>query len=170
MAIAKKTTQDDAAPDVYVAPPPPKEIRYRAMESRFLLMRSAQNAWVYNVEPHIPYEATLKPDFWAAFAQKFTPFDTIEVRTEDFSWIGWLRVIDAGLNWVKVVPERDPLILMDRPSERILPIDGHTIKYLGVVDKWVVIRDNDRAKLMAGLQTRDAALIWLQGHLKALAA
>ena len=148
----------------------PKPIRYRGMESRLFLARSAQNEWVYLVDAGVPYEAALKPDFWAAFASKFTPYDRIEVRIEDGSWIGWLRVIDNGLIWVKVFQEREPLIISERPSERAVPIDGHTIKWNGPADKWAVIRDSDRAKLQAGFQTRDAAMIWLSGHLKALAA
>lgn len=168
--MAVKAKEEVALETPAAAVTAPKPIRYRGMESRLMLARSAQNEWVYNVETNVPYEATLKPDYWAAFAQKFTPFDRIEVRSEDFAWIGWLRVIDAGLNWVKVVPEREPMIMLDRPSERALPIDGHVIKYLGVVDKWTVIRDHDRAKLQAGMQSREAALIWLQGHLKAMAA
>jgi hypothetical protein len=147
-----------------------KPVRYRGMESRLHLARSAQNEWVYNVETGVPYEATLTPDYWAAFSQKFTPYDRIEVRCEDMSWIGWLRVIDAGLNWTKVVEERPVLVLGERPSDRLVSLDGHAIKYMGVVDKWVVIRDSDKAKLQAGLQSRDAAIIWLQGHLKAMAA
>lgn len=172
VAKSKEVLTDEpvrAAPSVTEVIAAPKPVRYRGMESRLHLAKHAQNEWVYNVETGTPYEATLNADFWAAFATKFTPYDRIEVRSEDMSWIGWLRVVDAGGNWAKVIPEREPLMIGIRPSDRMVSLDGHEIKYMGVVDKWIVMRSSDRAKLMAGLQSRDAAITWLQGHLKAMA-
>lgn len=158
------------APEVMRDQPAKKELRYRGMESRLHLARSAQNEWVYFVEANTPYPATLRPDYWAAFSAKFNPYDKIEVRCEDGSWIGYLRVIDSGQNWLRVVEERPIFYIEERPGDRAVNIDGHTVKWQGSVDRWTVIRDNDRAKLMAGFATRDAAMTWLNGHLKAMAA
>jgi hypothetical protein len=144
-------------------------VRHYAKESRLQLSRHVQNPWVYIVEADVPYEAVLKPDYWKQCATKFVPYDPMEVRREDGAWIGWLRVIDHGANWVKVVEERPPLMLDEHPSDRAVPIDGHTVKWNGPYDKWAIIRDYDKAKIQAGFLHRADALVWLQGHLKALA-
>lgn len=151
-------------------PPAKPASRYFAQESRLQLAQHARVLWHLSVPAEVPYEAIHRPDFWKNVSTKFKPYDKIEVLREDGAWESDLRVIDTGPGWAKVVERMPPLVYSDTAADRALVIDGHVIKWHGNFDRYVVIRESDKMKLMAGFATRDAALTWLQGHLKAMAA
>ena len=137
--------------------------------SRIQLLRSARNVWAVDAPAGIAIEALDNYSMWKNASANFRPGDTIEVLAEDFAYWARFLVIDANNNGAKV-KRIEHYVLGESASERAVEIDGHTVKWKGPHDKWTVIRDTDNAKIQAGFLSRDAAMVWLTGHLKALAA
>jgi hypothetical protein len=151
------------------AAPKPVE-RHYIQESRMQLANHARVTWHISIVAEMPYDGVFLPENWKNIAHKLKPFDKLELLREDGAWEADLRVIDAGTGWVKVAERVPPLYYSTTPSDRAIAIDGHTIKWMGPHGQYAVIRDSDKTKLMGNIPTRDGAMTWLSGHLKALAA
>jgi hypothetical protein len=137
--------------------------------SRVQLLRSARNVWAVDAPEGMSTTDLLSHSIWKNKSADFRPGDTIEVLAEDFAYWARFLVIDANINGAKIKMLEEHA-MSEAPSEKAIPIDGHVVKWKGPHDKWTVIRDTDNAKIQAGFISRDAAMVWLSGHLKALAA
>lgn len=58
--------------------------------------------YVCKVPAELAFEQVLEPSFWAHVGQMLRPWDRIEVRPEDASYIAELTVIEAGQLFAKV--------------------------------------------------------------------
>lgn len=127
------------------------------------------NEWAADPEQGTTLEDMLDPSYWAHSARNLKSRDKIIVWEESGAFYAELLVIDAGANWAKV-EQLEYKELHDRADSRAVHIDNHEVKWNGPHDKWVVIRDSDRAKLVSKQPTRKAAMTWLEDHVRSMAA
>lgn len=122
----------------------------------------------YTVEPEqgTPFEAVLKPEYWAHVAQKLRVWDRIMVRAEDGTYWGELLVINCGHLYARVHVLKKVELGADatKPLE-VLPA-GYEVKFQGPKLKWVVLRGADR--LAATLESEHAAQGWVFEHIKSV--
>lgn len=113
----------------------------------------------------------LKPEYWAHVARDMKPWQRIEVRAADKSWMAELVVLVVKPFAVKVVV-LDKFEFEAKSVAAAANIDvpeGYELKYRGKAG-WSVIRLSDNEILQEKEASKAAASIWLEGFLKELAA
>lgn len=137
------------------------------------LFQSAEyvsNRWVVTAEPGTTIDEIKDPIFWANVANRLRQWDRIEVRDAAGEWVAELVVLAVEPFAAKVHVVRHDVFDMKAnggvPEAQPVP-EGYEVKNRGK-DGWCVIRQEDKAILKTGEVSRAHALIWLQGHLKAL--
>lgn len=126
-----------------------------------------RNVWYVTPEHGTPIEALFEPQFWAHVSAKMKPRDRIEVDAEDGSYFVELRVEDAGRLYAKVVLLRRVDLLPSEPAEQAA---DYKIMWAGPHAKWRIVRTKDKGLVKDGLETRQAAELYLTSHAKAMAA
>jgi len=131
---------------------------------RVQLAEHARHDWVVNAEDETTIEELLDPAFWSHIAKDLTPFDHIEVRAEDCTWLAELVVVQKDRTWAIVhLLHKYDLVKSTVP----IPAGNFEIKF-NPHYKWRVIRKSDGKMLQSGFNTRDEGALWLANHLKSL--
>lgn len=129
----------------------------------------ARMVWVVTPEEGTPFETILSPLYWAHVSKSFKPWHMIEVRCPEFSYFAELIVRDCGAQWAKVEVLRKVDLRAVQPKAAAPVADGYEVKHRGRAG-WCVVRSVDKAILLEGATSRDAATDWLNEHLKKIAA
>ena len=115
-------------------------------------------------------EDMLIPGFWAHQAVKLRPMDEIRARAEDGTWIAEFVVLDCSRTWAKVQLLRSYKLTsgdvsLTQASEKEVQefIAAHSIAWRGP-HKWSIVRKSDKAVLTEGIEQKDVATAWLEGH------
>ena len=130
--------------------------------SRMKLAEYERQDWIANAEPHHTVEDILKPGYWAHMAAQMTPYDHIEVRAEDGSWVAYLLVVQADRLWAKVVLTNK----IDLVSAEEMPstTPQHRVEWKGPQRRFGVVRVEDSEVVRDGFQTKDEARLWMREH------
>jgi len=149
-------------------PAPAAPTRYvPLLLGRIKTLDQANNTWSVVTPAGTPFEAVLDEKFWSNGAAQFRMFDRIIVNTDDGAYTGTLHVRAAARNWAKVaVLEHHQL----GAAEVVKESDTHTVAYRGAYAMWSVIRRADSEVIREKFPTAEEARIWMNGHLRALAA
>lgn len=134
---------------------------------RIQLAQHMRNIWYVTPEYGTPVEALLEPQFWAHVSAKMKPRDRIEVDAEDGSYFVELRVEDAGRLFAKVVVLRRVDL---SPTEAAEQSTDYKVMWAGPHAKWRIVRAVDKGLVKDGLESRQAAELYLASHVKAMAA
>lgn len=134
---------------------------------RIQLAQHMRNIWYVTPEFGTPVEALLEPQFWAHVSAKMKPRDRIEVDAEDGSYFLELRVEDAGRLFAKVVVLRRVDLA---PTETAEQSAEYKVMWAGPHAKWRIVRAVDKGLVKDGLESRQAAEMYLTSHMKAMAA
>lgn len=130
------------------------------------LSEDKRHDWIADVEPGTQVEDVLDPAFWAHTAVGMDPYDHIEVRTQDGTWIAYLIVLFAERNWARVV--LDKVIRIEQNTEVPEESVKNRVEYKGAIHKFSVIRISDSQVLHDGFKTRDDASAWLRNFEKSV--
>lgn len=146
----------------------PVEQKRRSIQinaDRVQLAEYQRNDWVANAPEGATPEDLKDPQFWSIMAFQFKPYDRIEVRADDGTWLAECLVKQAERNYaivaVLVVHHLDAAPAKDVGSE-------FDIVFKGPQNKWCVIRESDKEVIKKELPTRDAAQTWLADYKKAV--
>ena len=136
--------------------------------TRMKLAENERQDWIVNAELSHTVEDLTNPGYWAHMAALLTPYDHIEVRAEDGSWIANLIVIQTDRSWAKVMLT-SKFNLLDTEA---LPsnIAQHKVEWKGPQHRFAVIRLVDQAVVKNGFQTKDEATGWMREHEKVISA
>lgn len=127
------------------------------------LSESIRNEWVVTAEQNTTKEDVLDPQYWTHIASRFNPFDRIEVRVDDGSWLMELIVVACEKNWAKVhMLQFYQLAKVDLVN----PSVKHIAEWKGPHRKFVVIRKADSQILRENFQSKDEAHMWIREHEK----
>lgn len=135
--------------------------------NRIQLAEHMRNIWYVTPEPNTPLDALLEPKYWAHVSAKFRPRDRIEVDAEDGSYFAELIVADAGRLFAKVNLLRK-YELTPVEMKEISP--DFEVRWAGPHAKWRVVRKSDRGLIKEGFENRQEAEMYLQSHVRAMAA
>jgi hypothetical protein len=146
--------------------------RYRTNNSRVQGFNYANTAWAVAVEVGVPFEEVLKPEFWAHVVQSknMKIGDYLHVTPDDRSWWAWLIVRDCGNAWAKVgviqkVDFEDMTLSADDDVTK-----GFSVLWQGPVNKYVVLREKDKAVISKGHKSKPEAQIAMIEHARSVAA
>ena len=135
--------------------------------SRMRLAEYDRQEWVANAPEGTTIEDLKEPGFWSLMASQFKPYDHIEVRAEDGTWVAELLVMGCDRTWARVfVKNTWTLTSADvAMSQAVL----HEVFWRGPQHKWSVKRLTDQTCVKDGCATKDEAVQWLKEYEKAVA-
>ena len=131
---------------------------------RMRLAEYDRQDWVINCEPEITVEDILEPGYWAHVAQLMKPYDHIEARAEDGTWVADLVVTGCDRTWAKVALKQQYHLTSKDVS--LSQANKHEVQWKGPQLRWATVRTDDRAIVKAGFQTKEEAGAWTKEHEK----
>ena len=163
------TEQQETKPDPAPARPEQKRKPVPAIhDGRFAAAEYERSTWVITAEEGTIPEDVLNADYYAHVAAKLSPYDRIEVRANDGTWVAELLVLDVSRLWAKVhalhLHKLTTVDVSQSNVERSLP---YFVRYQGPHDKWVVVRRADSQAVSTGHGTPEAANEWMINRIKA---
>ena len=127
------------------------------LERQMSLAEHARVDYVGKADPGTTIDDVMKEDFWAHTAKQFKPFDRVEVRCVDGSWMAELIVLACGFNWAKMYKAS----FYEFDSKVEFDADGPVvIEFAGPVHRWRIKRKSDNEVLEKGFTSRDDAASW----------
>lgn len=118
-------------------------------------------------------EDLLNPAYWAHHAVKLAPWHEIRARAEDGTWVAEFLVLDSSRTWARVkqlsfhsLTTADVAISQASEAEVKAVKDLFKVVHRGP-HKWSVVRKEDSAVQVEGLEQRDSANDWLDKHARA---
>ena len=137
----------------------------------------ARMVWVALPAAGTPFDAILKPEYWAHVAKALKAGHEIVVRPPEGHYYATLLVRDAGALWAKVAvlhkhefnkPEA-AAEAAGAGADAVAPdTDGFEIRPVGGLG-YCVVRLSDKQRVYEGGKTKADAARWLQEHLAAVA-
>ena len=129
---------------------------------RMRLAEYDRQDWVANVEVGVTVEECLEPAYWAHMAAQLKPYDHIEIRADDGTWVADLVVLGADRTWAKVaLKEKYNLTTKD---VSLTQAHKHTVEWKGPQHRFAVIRTSDSAMVKSGFQGKEDAASWMKEH------
>lgn len=124
-----------------------------------------RNLWVVNAPQGAEVEDTKKPEFWRSVAMKLAPFDRVEVRGYDGTWMADCLVVYAERNMANIqILEKYEIGKANTSNDA----SEFRFEYKGPGKKWTVYRNSDDAELVDKIKTQDEAVMWIREHEKVL--
>ena len=159
-------TATAATPEPVASPAPVVAIR-KLYPQRLKLAETERRHYVAIPESGVPYEATLRPEFWAHVGAMFRIGDLIELAPEDGSYFALLQVRECGRLFAKV----GEILFKDWGGAAVEETENSefAVKWRGRYDKFSVVRSSDKLPIKTGFETREQAATYMLSHVKALA-
>lgn len=129
---------------------------------RFALAEEQRHDFIANIPSGTTLEEVMDPSYWAFCAVDMVPFDHIQVRSEDGSWVAYLIVQFCERNYARVVLDR--LVKMTPDATAPVASIKHKVEWKGPQMKFAVVRTDDSAILRKDFQTKEEAASWLREH------
>lgn len=137
-------------------------------DGRFANAEFERSTWVITAEEGTIPDDVLNPDYYAHVAAKLRPYDHIEIRANDGTWLAQLLVLDVSRLWAKVhrlhLHTLTTVDVSQSNLERALP---YYVQHKGPHDKWVVIRRSDSQAVSTGHGTPEEAHNWMVNRIRA---
>lgn len=133
--------------------------------ARMQLAEYARADWVVTAEEGTTLDDLQNPAFFAHMSNQLKPYDHIEVRIDDNTYLAGLIVLEVARNWarVKILYAHK---LVDDDHRIAGASQSHSVEFKGPHHKWSVIRLSDGEKLKTGCQSRAEADAWMRDHEK----
>ena len=130
---------------------------------RMRLAEYDRQDWIANIEYGNTLEQIIEPGYWGLMAQQLKPYDHIEARAEDGSWIAYLIVTGCDRTWARVAVDR-VVTLTTADVSQTQATEKHEIQWKGPQRKYSVIRLADSERIKEGFNTKDEAYAWMREH------
>ena len=154
---------------------PAPQVRSRMLDKNFALDVSGFkfNQWSALLEESQTVENALDPTFWSDQVGKIIGHnktggrgDIIHLRKLSTGLYAQLVILEITVGYVRV-----QLVRASEPEQQSVPEGSPLATRWNVGAKaHEVIRESDKAVLQGGFQTKDAAVAWINDHVKAMAA
>jgi hypothetical protein len=124
--------------------------------------------YVADIEQNHNRATVINPAYWANVSAQLQPFDRIEVRCEDGTWISELLVLEVGRSYVRVKElTHYKLTTADVAQSQDAIQTGFEVFWRGSHHRWSVKRLADNEVVHTGEPSKNDANSWVQEHLKA---
>lgn len=136
--------------------------RHIMSPGRMRLAEYDRQEWVCNVEYGTDLEEILDPGYWAHMAAQLKPYDHIEARSEDGTWVADLMVLGCDRTWAKVALKQKYMLTTKDVS--LTQAHKHTVEWKGPQHRWGVVRTEDAVMVKSGFQDKTEAAAWMKEH------
>lgn len=121
---------------------------------RMKLAEYERNDWVVTAEQGTTQDDIVNTAYFAHMAMNMKPYDRVEVRIDDGSWIADMVVLQVERNWVrtKILAYHE---LADSTATGAGP-SAYTVEFKGPHLKWCIIRKSDQERIKTGFSDRAA--------------
>jgi hypothetical protein len=137
-------------------------------QSRMRLAEYERQDWVANIEFGVSQEDIMVPGFWAHMASYMKPYDHIEARADDGTWVAYLIVTGCDRTWARVALDRVVKLTSKDVSETVAV--QHRVEWKGPQNKFTVIRVADLEPIRNGFATKEEANQWMREHERTIGA
>lgn len=135
---------------------------------RMKLAGYERQEWVVNAPAEHTETDITNPEYFAIVAAQMRPYDRVEIRAEDGTWIIEGIVIGCDRNWAKVhILAKHKLTGVDEAMGDLK--SPYRVEFKGPQKKWCIIRNSDNAFIRESIGTKDDAYTELDA-LKKVAA
>lgn len=134
--------------------------------NRMRLAEFDRHEWVANAELGVTVEDIQDPGYWSHMAAQLKPYDHIEVRSEDGTWIAFLIVMGCDRTWAKVAIDR--VLKLTTKDVSMSQAQRHSTVWKGPQHRFAVIRTSDSEIVKSGFQTKQEADSWTLEHEKVM--
>jgi len=124
--------------------------------------------WVCTAEQGTQIEDLLDPAYWAHVSAQFKPYDHVEVRIDDGTWLVQLLVLEASRNWARVHLLQEHKLTTSDVSQTQATAPKHKVEWKGPHLKHCVIRIADSEVVKDGISDKRDAYLWMNNHEKVL--
>lgn len=164
-AVAQRRSVVESADQQHLANIGKKETKRDATvhPSRMRLAEYDRQDWVVDVEPGHTIDDLKNPAYWAHMAQQLSPFDHIEARAEDGSWVADLIVLQAERTWARVVIKG---VYKFEDVATVESVYQHTVEWKGPRLRYCVVRKSDREVVKDCFNSKPEAEAWMVEHEK----
>jgi hypothetical protein len=131
---------------------------------RMRLAEYERQEWVVTAELGTTKKDVLDPQYWAHMSELMKPYDHIEVRIDDGSWLMKLLVKECDRNWAKVIELE--FYDLEVKDEKTVVNSKYRVEWKGPHHKWAVIRESDSEILKASFTDKHQANAWMMEHEK----
>lgn len=131
-------------------------------QGRMKLAEYERQDWVANIPFGVTVEDISNPGFWAHIATQMKPYDHIEARSEDGTWIAYLVVTGCDRAWAKVAVDR--VLKLTTADVALTQAPQHEVTWKGPQYKFSVIRLSDSEMIKNGFLTKEEAQVWMREH------
>ena len=131
-------------------------------QGRMKLAEYERQDWVANIQFGVTVDDIKNPGYWAHMASQMKPYDHIEARAEDGTWIAYLVVTGCDRAWARVAVDR--VISLTTKDVAISQTPQHEVLWKGPQRKFSVIRLSDSENIKDLFQTKDEATLWMREH------
>jgi len=159
------TAQDNAQQGAAQRP----RVTTQATPMRMRLAEIERHDWVNNAEFGTTLDDVKEPGYWAHMAKQMTPYDHIECRVDDSTWLAHLLVLEVGRNWARVMVLNHWRLDGSDVAQTILQ-EQFRIDWKGPQHKFAVIRVRDNAMISKEHRTREQAQDALRNFERTLGA
>ncbi len=132
------------------------------MPDRFGEAEFKSKFFIADAEAGTTLEQVMDPAYWSHVAGQMEPFNHVEVRSEDGSWIAFLIVHYAERNYARVVLDR--MVKLEGSAEAPAASQKYRVEWKGPHHKWTVIRIADSQMLSRQHPGRYEAEQWMRNH------
>ena len=132
--------------------------------SRMSLAEHARRDWVIVAETGTTREDINDPQYFCHMAVQLRPYDRVEVRIDDESFLIEGFILACGRNWAKFKELRFTKLTADDKIED--KSDQFAYKYKGPHLKHCVIRLSDHEVIHEGAESKEAAVAWMKDYEK----
>ena len=125
--------------------------------------------YVATVEPGVTREDLKNPSFWSHVSHMFSPYDRLEVRSDDGVFFAEYLVLAAERTYAKV-KELSFVSLTTKDvamTEAENDLELYEYKYRGPHAKHSIMRKSDNTVMIDKKETKEQAMAWLSNHKKA---
>lgn len=147
-------TETAAEIQAVAAPAIPKR-ELQLQPERMQLAEYQRNDWVVTAEQGTTTDDIINPIYFAHMAAMMKPYDHIEVRVDDGTWIADLLVLQIERNWARVkLMNYHELAVVDEVNTAP---SSYEAVWKGPHLKWSVLRKSDKANIKPGFNDRVGA-------------
>lgn len=131
---------------------------------RMRLAEYDRQDWIANIEFGTSVEQIMEPGYWALMASQLKPYDHIEARSEDGSWVAYLIVTGCDRTWARVVVDHVVKLTTSDVSQTEAVTAKHKVEWKGPQHRYSVIRLSDDERIKDGFHIKDEAYAWMREH------
>jgi len=133
---------------------------------RMRLAEYDRQDWVANAPEGTVIEDITEPSFWSLMAAQMKPYDRVEIRADDGTWLAEVLVLGCDRTWARVhLLNHYKLSTADVSLTQSV---RHESFWRGPQHKWCVKRLTDNEIVKSGCATREEASTWLREHEKVM--